>query len=200
MPGPQLSLYESLAEQSLYPVDFLNQPLQLEPGTSRWWVLYTRARAEKALALRLRGREIAYFLPLHESRPQRLRKRQAGARVPLFSGYVFMFGGAAERLHALETNLVSRTLWVEEQAQLHNDLAQVYRLIESGASLLPERRLEPGTVVEVTCGALEGTRGKVIAQAKQNRFIVEVRFLQQGVSTEIESWMLRPVRAEVGIA
>jgi transcriptional antiterminator RfaH len=181
-------------EPSLFPEDLFDLSLAGGPP-ARWWVLYTRARAEKALGRQLLGRKTSFFLPLHESR-RRARGRVVATQIPLFPGYVFLYGDAEARLHALMTNLVSRCLWVEDQAQLQDDLCRVYRLIESGAPLTPEQRLQPGSLVEITCGALAGTRGKVLSCGKQLRFTVEIQFLQQGVSLDVESWMLRPVPAE----
>ena len=58
--------------------------------------------------------------------------------------------------------------------------------------LTPEERLKPGALVEITSGPLAGLEGKVIRRGKQLKFIVEVQFLQSGVSVEIESWMIEP--------
>ena len=45
--------------------------------------------------------------------------------------------------------------------------------------------------MEITRGPLEGLTGKVLKKGNGLRVVVEVRLLQQGVSAEIESWMLR---------
>jgi hypothetical protein len=34
--------------------------------------------------------------------------------------------------------------------------------------------------------------GKILRRGKQLRFVVEVQLLQQGVSVELESWMIQP--------
>jgi hypothetical protein len=47
--------------------------------------------------------------------------------------------------------------------------------------------------VEITHGALAGVPGRVVRQGQRPRFIVGVRFLQQGVSTDVEDWMIQPV-------
>jgi transcriptional antiterminator RfaH len=157
----------------------------------RWWVLHTRPRAEKTLARRCLRRQLAFFLPLHK-RQWRSGGRLLCSHVPLFPSYLFLCGDSAGRLAALETNLVARCLPVEDQARLHADLARVYRLIVSDAPLTPEERLQPGDLVDIVAGPLAGLQGKVLRRGKQLKLLVEVEFLQRGVSAEIESWMLRP--------
>jgi len=114
------------------------------------------------------------------------------SHLPLFPGYVFLHGDRDARLAALETNLLVNVLPVEDQQQLHADLARVYHLITSGAPLTPEERLQPGSRVEITRGALAGLEGKVIRRGKHLTLFVEVQFLQRAVSVEIESWMIEP--------
>jgi hypothetical protein len=96
-------------------------------------------------------------------------------------------------LNALETGLVSRCLSVVDQLALHRDLVRVYRLIASGAPLLPEERLQPGSLVEIVYGSFAGLQGKVIRRGKQLRLVVEVELLQRGVSVEIDSHMVQPL-------
>jgi len=113
--------------------------------------------------------------------------------LPLFPGYVFLHGDGGARLAALETNLVAQVIPVVDQRQLHEDLAQVSQLIASDMTLTPEGRLGPGTQVVVTGGPLAGLEGKIIRPGKNSVFLVEVRFLQQGVSVELEAWMIEPI-------
>jgi transcription antitermination factor NusG len=160
-----------------------------------WLVIYTRARAEKALARSLRHREVGFFLPQHEQRWRSPSGRPRSSFLPLFPGYLFVHGANDARLHALETGLVSRCLNVVDQAGLHRDLARVHRLICTGEPLLPEDRLQPGSPVELVAGSLAGLRGKVIRRGKQLRLVVEVEMLQRGVSVEIESHMVQPLLA-----
>ena len=114
--------------------------------------------------------------------------------LPLFPGYVFLQGNGEVRLAALETNLVAHVLPVVDQCQFHEDLGRVNRLISSDLALTPEGRLEPGSLVAITGGPLAGMEGKVIRRSKTTVFLIEVRFLHQGVSVELDSWMIEPLR------
>lgn len=159
-------------------------------GEARWRVLHTRPRAEKALARRLASRGVSFFLPQHP-RTWRHRGRLLTSYVPLFAGYVFLHGDSHARMQALETNLVAGVLEVVDQEALHKDLVQVHSLIASGLPLTPEDRLQKGQWVELISGPFAGMEGRILHRQKL-RFVVEVRFLQQGVSVDLEGWMIRP--------
>jgi transcription antitermination factor NusG len=179
-------------EPFVHPDDLLENPNYLGENQSRWWVLHTRPRTEKALARRLLKRGNSFYLPLYQ-RQWRSRSRAFRSYVPLFPGYIMLQGDNQARLQALETNLVVRVLPVEGQEQLQADLTRIYRMIAAGVSLEPEEQLLPGTPVEIISGPLTGFSGKVLRRGKQLKFFVEVQFLQRGVSVEIESWMIQPV-------
>ncbi len=189
-------------EPFVFPDDLLDQsdqPAAAQEGSAPWWVLHTRPRAEKSLARRLLRATTPFFLPLCK-RQWRHRGRLLCSYVPLFPGYVFLRADSQLVFKTLETNLVARVLPVPDQAQLHGDLARVYCLIASDAPLTPEERLKPGALVEITSGPLAGLDGKVLRRGKQLKFIVEVQFLQSGVSVEIESWMIEPKSSQASIA
>jgi transcriptional antiterminator RfaH len=187
-------------EPFVFPEDLLEQPAAASPdGAAPWWVLHTRPRAEKSLARRLLRGTTPFFLPLCK-RQWRHRGRLLCSYVPLFPGYVFLRADSQAVFKTLETNLVARVLPVPDQAQLHADLSRVYCLIASDAPLTPEDRLKPGALVEITSGPLAGLEGKVLRRGKQLKFIVEVHFLQSGVSVEIESWMIEPKSSPAPIA
>lgn len=177
-------------EPSLHPPDLFSRPFDPAAGPECWWVLHARPRAEKALARRFLKRDLTFFLPLHEK-----QTRKAGrlfrSYLPLFPGYLFLRGDNQARIHALETNQLVRVLPVDDQLQLHNDLARVHHLIVSGAPLTPEDKLQPGMRVAIVSGPLAGLEGKVLKRGKQYRFFVEVQMLQRGVSVEIDAAMIQ---------
>jgi transcriptional antiterminator RfaH len=180
-------------ETFVFPEDLLTQP-QPHAETSRWWVLHTRPRAEKSLSRKLLQGDVHFFLPLCKKQ-WRNRGRVHRSYLPLFPGYIFLQSDDQTVARTVETNLVARILPVADQIRLHDDLAQVYRLIATGAPLAPEERLQPGSLVEIINGPLAGLEGKIIRRGKQLKFLVEVEFLQRGVSVEIESWMIQPISA-----
>jgi len=158
----------------------------------RWWVLHTRARAEKSVARAALRHGIAFFLPLHERR-WRNKGRTFTSCLPLFPGYLFIHGGDDARQHLLDTNLVANTLHVADQNRLQSDLTRVHDLMTAGITLTPEQGLTPGDHIEIVEGPMRGFEGKVARRGKHLKLLVEVEFIRCGVSVEIESWMVRPL-------
>ncbi|HEY4760365.1 MAG TPA: transcription termination/antitermination NusG family protein [Thermoguttaceae bacterium] len=175
-------------EPSLFPETLLENCNE-DPSDRRWWVIYTKARQEKALSRELFSSRIPFYLPLiKNTRISRGRRRTSF--VPLFSGYIFLYATEAERIRSMTTNRVSRILTVSDPMQLVFDLEQLRRLIASDAPLSLERRLAPGDRVRVKQGALMGLEGTVLVRRGVTRLLVRVNFLQQGASVEVHDYLL----------
>ena len=181
-------------EQFVSPSELFSESVADDGSESQWWVLQTRSRGEKSLARRLLKSGVSFFLPLHERR-KRVQRRVVRSHLPLFPGYLFFRGSEESRREALETNLVVNCLRVEEQERFADDMVRIYELVTSGAALNPEERLAPGMAAEITSGPLAGRRGKILrcGHGRTLKFVVEVDFLQQGVSVEVDDSMIRPV-------
>lgn len=178
-------------EASVYPETLLEQPTA-ESSSRRWWALYTKSRQEKAIARQLLGLEVPFYLPLVKKRSV-CRGRRISSRVPLFPGYVFLFGTEEERVLSLTTNRISRILPVVEQVQLRKELRQLRHLIGSGAPLTVETRLCPGDYVRVRHGPFAGLEGTVLRRQGLTRLVVSINFLKQGASVEIDDVCLEPI-------
>jgi hypothetical protein len=179
-------------ETCVFPEDLFSLPALHLGNEEGWWVLHTKPRAEKSLARRLLGKDIGFFLPLYHKKLNG-PKREFFSHLPLFPSYLFLYGGVQTRLKALETNLVVKCLNVPDQEKLHKELRFIHQLISSDFNIMPENRLVPGTPVQVIKGPLAGLEGKVVQGAKNWKLVIEVEFLQQGVSVEIESGMIQPL-------
>ncbi len=175
-------------ETSVFPEDLL-ELAAADPSARSWWVLYTKARQEKAVARHLLAKEIPFYLP-QVKRTLCYRGRRVVSHVPLFAGYVFMFGSADDRLASLKSNRIVRVLHVEEGERLRQDLVNIRRLIASGAPLTPESRLVPGKRVRVRYGSLAGLEGTLLKRHGQTLVVVSIDFIQQGASMAIDdSWL-----------
>jgi len=179
-------------EPFVFPDDLLTGSPLPENDAECWWVLHTRPRAEKALAGKFLGRGLAFYLPLHQ-RQWRTRGRRFSAHLPLFPGYVFLLASPEERVAALATGRVVRSLPVADQLRLRRDLREVNRLIASKEPITLENTLTPGDRVEIIAGPLLGLRGKVLRSASGCRFVVEVDFIQKGASVEVDESTLTRV-------
>jgi transcriptional antiterminator RfaH len=180
------------AEPNLYPEALFQPEESLPPDGRAWWVLHTKPRQEKSLARQLYEGRVPFYLPL-VGRRSLIRGRPTTSYVPLFTSYVFLRANAEERVAALATSRVVGVLRVPSQDGLWRDLRQISRLIASGEPVTPEDRLEPGMVVEISNGPLEGMRGKILRSASGRRFVVEVDFIQRGASVVLEDYVLTRV-------
>jgi transcription antitermination factor NusG len=179
-------------EPQLFPPG-LFETEEMESNAPRaWWVLHTRPRQEKSLARELYASEVPFFLPL-TPRQTRVRNRVMTAHLPLFTSYLFLCADQEERIAALASSRVVGSIRVADQQQLVRDLAQIRRLIQLGAPVAAENRMVPGAIVEIQCGPLAGLRGKIVQEATQKRFIVEVDFIQRGASVLLDGNSLMPV-------
>ena len=181
------------AETSVYPENLLTDiaPLKTDE-VRRWYGVYTMARQEKALARQLVSMEVPFYLPL-VPKNNLIRGRKVQSQIPLFGGYVFVYGSEEERIKSLTTNRISTVLNVENQSQLTHDLQQVSTLIEVGAPLTLERRLTVGDPVCIKAGPMQGLEGEIVRRRGQTKLLVSVKMLQQGVSIEIDDFLLEPL-------
>jgi transcriptional antiterminator RfaH len=184
-------------EPSLFPEDLLQESTsvaQLDNSNSGrvWWVMYTKSRQEKALARDLACYQLPFYLP--QVRQDRLvRGRRVSTHVPVFPGYLFFFGSPDERVQSLTTNRISRILPVLRQDELVGDLRQLANLIAIGAPLTIEQRMAPGRKVRIRSGPMAGFEGTIIQRRGADRLLIAVSFLQQGVSVEINDFMVDPI-------
>ena len=173
-------------ERDLFPADLLSERGEQPVGPSRWVAFYTLARREKDLMRKLGAAGIPYYAPLVRRRLTSAGGRVRESFVPLFSGYVFSRVDDEQRRVALATNTIARWLPIGDEKALLEDLRSIKRLIETDVPLTPESRLSAGHTVRVRAGPLLGMQGTVVERRGRQRLVVALRFLNQGVSAELE--------------
>jgi transcriptional antiterminator RfaH len=73
------------------------------------------------------------------------------------------------------------------------DLRQIHNVVKAGVPLTPEARLQPGDRVKVKTGPFAGYEGNVIRREGKTRLLLSLRFLEQGVSMEMDEALLESV-------
>lgn len=180
-------------EPDCFPSDLLTH---FESGQS-WWLCYTRARQEKQLMRCLREVAIGHYSPVIGRRYRSPAGRLRESFSPLFANYVFLCGDEQARYQAVSTGCISRVIPVTNTQSFVEDLRQIQRLIETGAPLSPEARIESGDRVRVKSGQFAGFEGVVIRRAQQTCLIVEVRFMNQGASVALDDCQLEVIERVV---
>ena len=113
--------------------------------------------------------------------------------VPLFPNYVFMLATEDDRYQAMTTNCISQCTPVPDSKQLVEDLQRIANIIALGEGLTPEARLEAGQPVRVKSGPFAGYEGQVIRREGKTRFLLAVKFLEQGISIAMDEAMIDPL-------
>lgn len=182
-------------EDDLYPATLLdgNFASSGDGEEQRWWAFYTLSRREKDFMRRLRALDIAHYGPLIARRQRSPSGRFRTSYMPLFAGYVFVYGTDEQRHDAMKTNCVSRWLPVPDSVQIAADLRQIRKLVDCGAPLTPEARLEQGQAVRIRSGTFRDLEGIVVKRHGQDRLVIAVRFLQQGASVLLEDCQVEPL-------
>jgi transcription antitermination factor NusG len=163
---------------------------------SLWYALRVRTKCEKIVAGGLSQRDIVYFLPLYKIIAQ-WSDRVKTSFVPLFPGYIFAKLGRRQ-MHGVIT--VPDFMYIVGQGSVPEpldelDIIAVRRLVADGAGVAPWPFCTAGQVVEVVRGPLAGLRGIYLRAKSETRLIVSLPLLQRSVSTEIESYNVRPISA-----
>ena len=177
----------------MYPTDLLDRDPDEGGEGASWFAFYTIARHEKHLMRALAAAEVPFYAPLVRHRTRYPAGRVRESQVPLFPGYVFSRADGRQRRLALCTNTVSKSIPVMEVEALLEDLKAVKRLVGLGRPVWPEEKLEPGQLVRIRRGALLGVEGTVVGRRGSERFVVAVRFLNRGVSLELEGMDVEPI-------
>jgi hypothetical protein len=178
-------------EPSLYPPSLLDEASD-HSGDRRWWAVYTKSRQEKSLARQLLASEVPFYLPL-VPKVSMIGGRRVKSHLPLFGSYLFLYATSDERMQTLATKRVAYMFQATDAAVITRDLRSVRTLIASGVPLTIEGRLTAGQRVRVKHGSLMGIEGVIVARRGEDRLLVTVDFLQQGVSILIRDFQVEPV-------
>jgi transcriptional antiterminator RfaH len=155
----------------------------------QWRAFQVRPRTEKSVARCFRSRHIAYYLPQIERR-KRYQRRLVCSHLVLFPGYVFARANDQILTRPLESKAIIRSLKIDDQDRIERELREIHRLTQSGQPLTREERLQPGSPARIISGSLAGLCGQVVNNRRGQRFVLQVQFIQQGVSIEIDSSMI----------
>ncbi|HMO51068.1 MAG TPA: transcription termination/antitermination NusG family protein [Kiritimatiellia bacterium] len=158
----------------------------------RWVVIHARPRCEKKLSDFCEARHIPVFLPMIK------RRHRYGARIrvfdiPLFAGYVFVLADHAQLMTLRQNQRVANVLVVSDQETLLRQLNHIKCALVNQESLELFPQLGEGMKVSVRSGPLKGVEGFVHKIKSKTRIVLNVDFIQQAVSVEVDADWLVPV-------
>ena len=178
------------AEPDMYPDDLwveVARPLESE---RRWFCLHTRPRQEKATARELRAARVPFYLPQIVREDRTPAGRKTSSILPLFGGYLFLFGDESQRVQALKGNRLVNVLEVADQEILARELHQIHQMLSSGLPVQPEPSAPIGGKIRIASGPLTGLIGTVIRRGKRDHFVAVVKILGLGATVMLEDWQV----------
>ncbi len=161
--------------------------------SGRWHLLYTRSRQEKQLMRSLRATEIPFYGPCAIKKSRSPSGRVRTSWLPLFTNYVFLLGDEEQILQARKTNCVSNVTLVNDTEELTRDLRRLHQLISNELPVQVEQKLVPGQLVRVKSGPFQGCEGVVEKRRGGSHLVVNVEFVQQSVSVELDDFLVEKI-------
>ncbi len=162
----------------------------------KWFVFYTKSRAEKKTLIYLQKFGFDAWLPMHKVLRQ-WSDRKKKMEVPLFNSYIFVREIEANILEILKIPGISWNIRHNDKpAVLHSsEQATIQRFIETGLTLESQsfQKLEQGQTVQVMDGPLKGQIGEVEARHNEDKLYVTIESLGQQVMVSINKNVLTPL-------
>ena len=126
---------------------------------TKWFVLYTASRAEKAAAKRLEGMGAEVFLPLHKEK-RKWSDRIKTVEEPLYRSYLFVHCNESKLSTYVTAEGIVRTVYYCGKPAVVKDkeIAEIHKFLE----LTHEKQIiSEGDIVKILGGPFEKMAGKV---------------------------------------
>jgi transcription antitermination factor NusG len=154
----------------------------------KWYVIYTRSRAEKKVLDEMNFKNIECFLPLQKKLRQ-WKDRKKWVEMPLIPGYAFVHINRKEYDKVLQTNHVVGYVRFEGKAAIIPD-EQIYALKQMITQFdvevdVSDKNFTKGKKIEIIAGPLMGLRGELTEIRGKNRFIVRIVHIKTTFSVEL---------------
>ena len=153
----------------------------------QWFALYTRARAEKKVYDELVRIGVTAFLPLIK-KVRQWSDRKKIIDAPLFSSYIFVYVDVNDYYNALNVFGALKYITFEGKAVPipEKQIIAIKRYLDDplpdGES---ESELEPGQLVIIKSGPMEGLIGHLVRYRNKFRLMVKIEAVGQTISLNI---------------
>ncbi|NSL87223.1 UpxY family transcription antiterminator [Chitinophaga solisilvae] len=153
-----------------------------------WYLLYTKPKHERKVALQLTRMNISLFLP--ESKVvKQWHDRKKVIEAPLFPSYVFVFVDKMEHYYnSLDCDGV--LYWVrfgKEIARVREETINSLRfLVNEGRNLeVSSERFNPGQKLVIHRGAFSGLDCEVVEHRNDKKVLVRIKILNRNVLADL---------------
>lgn len=149
-----------------------------------WYVLHVKPRAEKKINDFLAAMGVFHYLPLVR-KETRVQRRKIVRHLPVFPGYVFTRLFPDERIRALGTRNIVRTIAVAEPRRMIHQLRQVEHACRLPADLRLVESFAAGEYVKVVSGPLCGLEGQVRRIGNATSIVLTVDILGRALEATV---------------
>lgn len=161
------------------------------PGPKEWMVIHTKSRREKKVAQFCDANGITHYLPLEE-RIHKYDRKKVVNQAPLFPGYLFCLCDNKHRYRLLMTHQIARILPVKNQQSFIKDIEKIYIAQHGHFNPKSCEYATIGNRMRIIAGPLKGQEGIVMRTKGKQRLILNIDFISQAASIEIEHNCLTP--------
>lgn len=162
---------------------------------ANWYVAYVHARSEKKVAGRLAKLNITHFLPLIKTVRQ-WSDRKKTVSIPLFNGYIFVYGDAATLAQIRMTAGVVNYIYADGKPAVVSEkvIHTIQQFIDAGVPLETSGdTFFTGEKVRITSGPLVNTTGELVDVRNEKQFIVRIELIQQVIILKIPAGYLEKI-------
>src|ERR1700754_427038 len=143
---------------------------------TKWYPIYTNARAEKKALEALTNKGVLTYLPLHKQLKQ-WSDRKKWVEEPFIKSYVFVNIAEHQQAEVLMTKGVSRFLYFSGKpaAMPDRQISELKLLMSSSFDLeITDEDLQPGEKIIIKAGPLKGMTGEVVSRRSQKQLILRL--------------------------
>ena len=158
-----------------------------------WYVLHVKPRAEKKMNDFLAAMGVFHYLPLVR-KVTKVQRRKVVRHLPVFPGYVFTRLFPDERIRALGTKNVVRTIPVAEPRRMIHQLRQIEHACRLPADLRLVESFAAGECVRVVSGPLRGLEGQVRRIGNATSVVLTVDILGRALEATVSPGDIEKIR------
>jgi transcription antitermination factor NusG len=163
----------------------------------KWYVMYTRSRAEKKVADMLAEEGVEVYLPMVEELKQ-WSDRKKKVQKALFNGYVFVKTHRNNLWNCLKIpGAVKFVHFSGEHAIIRDeDVETIQRVVATGVSIETDgSEIASGEKVKVIGGSLEDMVGECVEKGNKDYFLIRIPGIYQNLLVSIPRKFLQVIVA-----
>lgn len=161
-------------------------------SNSKWYPVYTHARAEKKACQALVNKGIETYLPLHRQLKQ-WSDRKKWVEEPFIKSYLFVRISDHEQAEVLMTKGIARFIYFSNKVASMPDrqVEELKLLMASPYELeITEENLQPGEKIMIKAGPLKGITGEIIAYRSQKQLILRLESLGCSIIVHVSASLI----------